>query len=152
MPVPPPLYHSADVVWLRNINGVFAEWDLAEGERDIVVLTRGGEKQCVMTLPLVLAIRRLMEEHVETLRGQVQDEKEPKRQGTLNEVIGSLGRHLDNEAKWLEMLQPQQMPTSKSSVKLLSGFFELRCGATIGSSAGPKLIGAISFQEPSDAR
>jgi hypothetical protein len=151
MPVAPPIYQNLDPSFLYARDGKFENWKIEPHERGVfLVLTREGQR-CVLTVPLVNAMKRGVDERIRAMREQLKQLEEASGQPDVRKAeqfgkrLEALERVRDDNAEWLKMLIPHDVPTSTKQTRLLKDYVCLGLNVDEGSDSGEKIIIAISL-------
>jgi hypothetical protein len=151
MPVAPPIYQAVDIRLLGATNKIFDTREkLGDAEAAFLVLSRQGNKvlqQCVLTLPLVQRLKKMLEARSTMLRDQLQGGVgEQKEQ--LQARIDALHRAIGNHIEWAKLLSPIDVPTETKTRPLLAGYIQIVRNKSIGDeSPTDKVVAGVSLQE-----
>ncbi|MCC7368836.1 MAG: hypothetical protein IT306_10460 [Chloroflexi bacterium] len=153
MPVAPPIYQAVDVRLLRATGKRFDQ-DEAPGDSEaaFLVLSRDGHKivqQCVLTLPLVQRLRRMVEARLTSLEDQLSGGASDKRlEQQLQTQVDALRRTIANNTDWAKLLSPIDMPTETRARPFVGGYIQIVRNKSVGHECPTdKVIAAVSLQE-----
>jgi hypothetical protein len=151
MPVAPPIYQSLDPTFLYARDGKFENWNIEPHERGVfLVLTREGQR-CVFTVPLVNALKRGVDERMRAMRDELKQMEESSDQNDVKKLelfakkFGALERVRNDNAEWLKLLIPHDVPTSTKQTKLLKDYVCLGLNIEEGSDCGEKIVIGIGL-------
>ena len=145
-PVMPPIYQPvvAQVLRVNQENKVFeATNELRGDEAAFLVLTRDGQ-QCVLTLPLVVRLKTLLDERLRIMGDSLEagggsDAKH------LTLQLGALERAIANDDKWASLLSPFKLTGSDKSVKFLDDRIQVVWNKKKGDTSDSTTIAVVSL-------
>lgn len=153
MPVAPPIYQAVDIRLLHATGKRFDQVEApGDSEAAFLVLSRDGHKvvqQCVLTLPLVQRLRRMVEARLTALEDQLSGGAADKRsQQQLQTQVDALRRAIANHTDWAKLLSPIDMPTETRARPFVGGYIQIVRNKSVGDECPTdKVIAAVSLQE-----
>lgn len=111
MPVPPPIYQPLTVELLEPQGGSLVRVDGGQQRRAFVVLTRKGS-QCVLTLPLITAVRKALEAQRQVMQLE-NEQRDPatKEYARAAQKVNKLSVLVSSPDTWLTLLGELEIPS-----------------------------------------
>lgn len=145
MPVMPPIFQPIVARVLRANGTTFEETgELGDEEAAFLVLTRSGQR-CVLTLPLIMRFKALLDERLATLRTALVAAGENRDSTHLPSQIESLQNAISNDREWATLRAPFDPPTPTKAQKFMGDRIQVVRGKKEGDTSDSRAVVAVSL-------